>query len=276
MSTVCTKGKDGKLYYFRDGKRVSSSSVQEKVKCKLSKATAPKKSIPPKTPTPPVKASAKKERPEPIVKPKKQVYLWAMGVVAIPDGRTIVVPTRYIGEMAREQLKDKAEIGKIYHKEKLLENTLAYVDEKENAAIAEFLRESKMWNTSLWNTFINLIYPNLSKKIHVIKGKDPIATYYLWNLTTLLIPGNRYIVVPLHHIDFISSDKLKDADVVHSFYQKYGLQPNTLAYVDKQTHEALKEFEEAHTTWDESRWDTFLTFIYPTLSEHINVLKGKM
>ncbi len=224
MSTVCTKGKDGRLYYFRDGKRISAAEVKKPKpakSCKLSAAAKEEKTA---------KAKAKKR----AAKAKK---------------RTPVKPQAAKPKKAKT-LKPKAPKTRIPAKPKVAK------PKKEKAA--------------------PMPRSPVKPKAVIPKAPKPVEELYLWDLELLLIPVNRHLLIPNHHIGYIRSDQLRDKAYIHSLYQKYGLQPNTLVYVNQKTHEALKEVEQERSSWDVARWDTFITFIYPSLSQEINILKGQM
>lgn len=90
-------------------------------------------------------------------------------------------------------------------------------------------------------------------------------TYYIWNFKNLLIPVDREILIPYHHIDTVSGSDLADKNFVNSLYINHNAPRNTLIAVDSKTNDALKEIEENRVGWNEDQWNTFITFIYPNI-----------
>jgi hypothetical protein len=96
-------------------------------------------------------------------------------------------------------------------------------------------------------------------------------TYYIWNFKNLLIPVDREILIPYHHIDTVSGSDLADKNFVNNLYDRHNAPRNTLIAVDSKTNDALKEIEENRVGWNEDQWNTFITFIYPNIE--MTVLK---
>ena len=70
---TCTVGRDGRKYYFKDGKRCKKSEVPQGTKCKGDKKESPVKKIKPKKETP-AKKTKKESPPKKASPPKRKVF----------------------------------------------------------------------------------------------------------------------------------------------------------------------------------------------------------
>ena len=171
-SVTCTKGVDGKLYYFNNGKRVSPKKVDQPVMCV--ERRSPKALIR----RPAKVAKAKKALP----KEKSGVhYLWNTELVEVADG-VILVPSYSIGVIKDHEM-GKKNIEELYLKHTAYTRNgdpdevympLVYVDAKTNQAFKRFQEVKDKFTTKEWNTWAVKTYPNFAKQMTVLKlAKTP-------------------------------------------------------------------------------------------------------
>lgn len=234
MAVTCTRGKDGKTYYFSNGKRISKSEamgIAKKIptKCKLSEAA---KKVPAKPST--KKVSDKKAAAKPAAKK----------VQAKPEKAHVVKP-----RTARKPVggPKKGKAGKatrvsVHYVEPM------HVSHPRNVRVRHVEQECDI-------------------NAPIVKSQ----MYYIWTYGQYLVPVDRYVYIPIKNVDAVKGVNLLDAAKVAALYAKHGKNPNTiptpLVVVDKATHEALRSFEDVRTGLSSDQWDEYLSnpLMGPTL-----------
>ena len=173
---TCTKGKDGKLYYFKDGKRVSSKEAGGSIVCSapplvltVKKARTPKKAVPKvraaKKAIPKIRA-AKKAIPK-----EKTYYIWRTVSLDVFEGLPIEVPILSIGTITDSELNKKhildQYIPSVADREKGVRSPV-YVDANTNRALKKFQKDRVRWTDEEWETWALESYPKLAKDMKTL------------------------------------------------------------------------------------------------------------
>jgi hypothetical protein len=86
------------------------------------------------------------------------------------------------------------------------------------------------------------------------------------------LPDGRRLLVPFKEVDVLKYDQIKQAKQQSKVYAKHQ-DSDILIAVDTKTNDVLNDFREDRVGWDQKEWDTFETFIYPTLDKNFKLLK---
>jgi hypothetical protein len=197
MPITCTVGKNGQIYYFRDGKRISTQDAMKvsdpslicdsnkkvakaKASAKSKKVTSDKKpakkakstkavSLNSALTTVATKNNTVIESP-PIVL-GETFYIWDMPKKTI-NGDKIPFPREYVGKIVGEKLVDKALIQKLYAENKLGEKraSLYYAPLKTHEALQEMINtDTSNWDSSNWQYFYTFVYPWIVESVHPLE-----------------------------------------------------------------------------------------------------------
>ncbi len=181
---TCTIGKDGKKYYFKEGKRITQTKVKKDVSCKKAIATRvvakkPVKAIATRVVAkkPVKKAIAKKamikkavaKKPAKMVSMAKKIqsqpiYIWEVKSYKI-NGKSINIPDKYYDFEERYGFKPdirdidtEAKINKLYNELDAKKSKLVWMFEDTHKSISSFQQQRLTWNKEQLEAYLKM-YP---------------------------------------------------------------------------------------------------------------------
>jgi hypothetical protein len=155
MSFTCTVGKDGRTYYFQNGKRVSMNKVSDvSLACGRSdvrgKTKRSKKAVKRRA-----KISKKKTKRMPKGSLKTQeLYVWVLKDTEIPVNRRLLIPFREVYSLNGDAPNIPESLISEYGRD-----ALVVVGEKLNQAFHVFEEERLGWSAHQWDGFMGAVYP---------------------------------------------------------------------------------------------------------------------
>ena len=291
MPVTCTRGKDGKTYYFKDGKRVSAKTAAKspaKKPCKVSVAK-PKKwvvapsipasarkpnwivGVPPPSPPKSARKSSLKGLPPPRgsigAPPSPPKSIRKSSPKGLPPPRGSIGAPPSPPKSVRASSGARRSFGPPAPPSK----PQALCDRTKPELIQLIVQRGtrispndlvKMSKDELCKTA-----KNQEKRAKGVADRKVPQRYYVWTLREMEIPGNRVVIVPDHHIAFINKSDINKKEVIAQLYKE--TRPGeTLLYTDETGNAALKAYEDERVSWwgrDAGKWDIFLGTVYPIM-----------
>lgn len=241
MSVVCTIGKDGKKYYFKDGQRVPSSQAKNSSSCKKKAASstkgAPKRAKATTKPVP--KRVTQKSIPKAQVKPEKtKKYLWLM--------KEIPVYKTEAGKFTTDVVDGRIEL--------IGEYPLKYVRSVDKYDLEKDLVEELKTDSNYWVVDSEDRAKILKMDEYTDPRKLKIKNYLnrVWEFGDLKVMGKNIPTFKKHVSSYFGPKGPKK--VVRERLPK----GKKLVWAEQKIHDMMSEILTNRATWSAKQWDAFL------------------